>query len=101
MDLLLLHCISSYPAPIDQANLRQIPELVNRFGLLTGLSDHTMGTAASIAAVALGACMIEKHFTLNRSDKGPDSDFSLEPEELAHLCRESRDAWRASRESWV
>ncbi len=63
-DLVLLHCISSYPAPMDQANLRQIPELARRFGSLPGLSDHTLGTTASVAAVALGACLIEKHFTL-------------------------------------
>ncbi len=94
-NMLLLHCISSYPAPIDQANLRQIPELASRFGVATGLSDHTMGTAASVAAVALGACVIEKHFTLSRADKGPDSKFSLEPADLERLCRDTRDAWLA------
>lgn len=94
-ELALLHCISSYPTPIDQANLRQIPALAKRFGLLTGLSDHTLGTTASVAAVALGAAIIEKHFTLSRADKGPDCDFSLEPPELAHLCRETKDAWSA------
>jgi N-acetylneuraminate synthase len=94
-DLLLLHCISSYPAPMDQANLRQIPELARRFSVATGLSDHTLGTAASVAAVALGACAIEKHFTLSRSDKGPDSEFSIEPTELERLCRDTRDAWSA------
>ena len=94
-DLILLHCISSYPAPIDQTNLRQIPELGKRFGTLAGLSDHTMGTSASVAAVALGACLIEKHFTLSREDKGPDSEFSLEPAELEQLCRDTKDAWLA------
>lgn len=94
-DLVLLHCISSYPAPMDQANLRQIPELAKRFGTLTGLSDHTMGTTASVAAVALGACLIEKHFTLSRADKGPDSEFSLEPADLECLCRDAKDAWLA------
>lgn len=94
-DLILLHCISSYPAPIDQANLRQIPELAQRFRTLTGLSDHTMGITASVAAVAVGACVIEKHFTLSRSDKGPDSEFSLEPSELEQLCQGARDAWLA------
>lgn len=94
-DIILLHCISSYPAPIDQANLLQIPELGRRFSALVGLSDHTMGTTASIAAVALGACLIEKHFTLSRSDKGPDSEFSLEPAELDQLCRDSKSAWTA------
>ena len=91
-DLVLLHCISSYPAPIDQANLRQIPELAKRFDVLAGLSDHTMGTTASVASIALGACLIEKHFTLSRADKGPDSEFSLEPDELERLCADTRDA---------
>lgn len=94
-NLLLLHCISSYPAPMDQANLRQIAELAQRFDVITGLSDHTLGTTASVAAVALGACVIEKHFTLSRADKGPDSEFSLEPEELERLCRDTHDAWSA------
>jgi pseudaminic acid synthase len=94
-DLLLLHCISSYPAPMDQANLLQIRELKRRFGVITGLSDHTLGTTAAIAAVALGACAIEKHFTLSRADKGPDSEFSLEPAELAQLCADARNAWLA------
>jgi pseudaminic acid synthase len=94
-DLVLLHCISSYPTPMDQANLRQIPELANRFGTLTGLSDHTLGTTASVAAVALGACVIEKHFTLSRADKGPDSEFSLEPPDLERLCNDAKDAWLA------
>ena len=94
-DLVLLHCISSYPAPMDQANLRQIPELAKRFDVLAGLSDHTMGTTASVASIALGACLIEKHFTLSRADKGPDSEFSLEPAELERLCADTRDAWLA------
>jgi sialic acid synthase SpsE len=94
-DLVLLHCISSYPAPLDQANLRQIPELAKRFGTLAGLSDHTLGTTASVAAVALGACVIEKHFTLSRADKGPDSEFSLEPANLQRLCHDAKDAWLA------
>lgn len=94
-DLALLHCISSYPAPVDQANLRQMPELARRFATIPGLSDHTLGTTASVAAVALGACMIEKHFTLSRADKGPDSEFSLEPDDLERLCRDAKDAWLA------
>jgi len=93
--LILLHCISSYPAPIEQTNLRQIAELGVRFGTLAGLSDHTMGTSVSVAAVALGACLIEKHFTLDRADKGPDSEFSLEPAELEQLCRDTKNAWLA------
>ena len=94
-DMVLLHCISSYPAPMDQSNLRHIPELARRFDIATGLSDHTMGTTASVAAVALGACVIEKHFTLSRADKGPDSEFSLEPDDLERLCRDAKNAWLA------
>jgi len=94
-DLALLHCISSYPAPINQAKLRQIPALRQRFDVVPGLSDHTLGTVASIAGVTLGACLIEKHFTLSRADKGPDCEFSLEPDELTQLCRDARDAWSA------
>ncbi len=93
--LILLHCISSYPAPIDQANLLQMPVLAERFGTIPGLSDHTLGTTVSVAAVALGACVIEKHFTLSREDKGPDSEFSLEPHELKRLCEDTHDAWSA------
>lgn len=94
-DLVLLHCISSYPAPIDQANLRQIANLAKRFNTIPGLSDHTLGTTAAVVAVSLGACVIEKHFTLSRQDKGPDSDFSIEPDELTRLCNDTRDAWSA------
>lgn len=94
-ELVLLHCISSYPAPMDQAHLRMIAALSRRFAVDTGLSDHTLGTTASVASVALGACVIEKHFTLSRADKGPDSEFSLEPSELQQLCRDAYDAWSA------
>jgi pseudaminic acid synthase len=94
-ELILLHCISSYPAPMDQANLRQMPNLAARFNSLPGLSDHTLGTTASVSAVALGACVIEKHFTLSRQDKGPDSEFSIEPDELRRLCQDTFDAWSA------
>jgi len=93
--LILLHCISSYPAPLEQANVRQIQRLAERFGVMVGLSDHTMGTIVSVTAVAMGACLIEKHFTLSRSDKGPDSEFSLEPKEMENLCRDAKDAWLA------
>ncbi len=92
-DLILLHCISSYPAPIEQSNLRTIPDLARRFDVISGLSDHTLGTTASVASVVLDACVIEKHFTLNREDKGPDSEFSLEPIELEKLCIETKEAW--------
>jgi pseudaminic acid synthase len=94
-DLVLLHCISSYPAPMDQANIRQLAELGRRFDVVPGLSDHTLGTTASVAAIALGACVIEKHFTLSRADKGPDSEFSIEPDELTRLCQDTYDAWQA------
>jgi len=94
-DIVLMHCISSYPAPVEQSNLRQIPELARRFNVVPGLSDHTLGTTVSVASVALGACVIEKHFTLSRKDKGPDSEFSLEPHELERLCKYTKEAWMA------
>jgi len=93
--LVLLHCISSYPAPIEQSNLRTIPDLAERFSVVSGLSDHTLGTTVSVASIALGASVIEKHVTLSRGDKGPDSEFSLEPDELQKLCIETKDAWSA------
>ena len=94
-DVLLLHCVSSYPAPDEDSNLLTIPALAKVFGPLVGLSDHTHGHAVAVAAVALGACVIEKHFTLSRQDGGPDAAFSLEPDEFATLCRASRQAWQA------
>lgn len=94
-DLVLLHCVSGYPTRPREANLRTIPDMQERFGVPVGLSDHTMGTAVSVAAAALGACMIEKHFTLSRADGGPDSAFSLEPDELRRLCEDTRTAWEA------
>jgi len=94
-DLILLHCISSYPAPAEQSNLRTIPDLAERFGGLSGLSDHTMGTTVAITSVAFGACVIEKHFTLSRSEKGPDSEFSIEPQELKQLCIDTKIAWQS------
>jgi len=93
--VILLHCVSAYPAPMDDANVRTVPDLAERFGVISGLSDHTPGSAASVAAVALGACVIEKHFTLARSDGGPDAAFSLEPSEFTALTRDCKDAWRA------
>jgi N-acetylneuraminate synthase len=94
-DLALLHCVSGYPTPAEQSNLRRIPRLVAEFGFPVGLSDHTLGIEVAIAAVALGACMIEKHFTLCRADGGPDSAFSLETEELAALVRGAGAAFAA------
>ena len=92
-ELVVLHCISSYPAPIEQSNLLTIPDLSKRLGIQVGLSDHTVSNTASIVATSLGATLIEKHFILNRSDKGPDSEFSIEPSELKLLCTEVKDAW--------
>lgn len=92
-DLVLLHCISSYPAPSDQSNLRTMTHLAQSFGVVPGLSDHTHGTATSVAAIALGGAVIEKHFTLARADGGPDAAFSLEPEEFNRLCTDCHNAW--------
>lgn len=92
-EIMLLHCVSAYPAPVNEANLRAVPHLAARFGCLSGLSDHTHGNTAAIAAIALGAVAVEKHFTLARADGGPDSAFSLEPDEFADLVRNCRDAW--------
>jgi len=94
-ELAILHCVSGYPAPAADYNLRTIPDLIERFGLVTGLSDHTLDNTTAITSVAMGASIIEKHFTLNRSGGGPDDSFSLEPVELAALCRGARTAWAA------
>jgi pseudaminic acid synthase len=91
----LLKCTSSYPAPAEEMNLRTIPELSRRFDLPVGLSDHTMGIAAPVAAIALGACIIEKHITFLRSDPGPDSAFSLEPQEFKSMVDAVRVAEKA------
>jgi pseudaminic acid synthase len=90
--LVLLHCTAAYPAPYQEANLATIRDLAARFGVVTGLSDHTLDTTAAAIAVALGACVIEKHFTLDREDGGVDSAFSLEPAELARLVNQARIA---------
>ena len=94
-EVALLHCVSSYPAPVEEANVRTVPDLARRFDVITGLSDHTPGSAASVAAVALGACIIEKHFTLARADGGPDAAFSLEPAEFKALVSDCHAAWVA------
>jgi len=91
----LLKCTSAYPAPAEEMNLRTIPEMARRFAVPVGLSDHTMGIAVPVAAVALGACIIEKHFTLSRSTPGPDSAFSLEPHEFKAMVDAVRTAEKA------
>jgi pseudaminic acid synthase len=94
-ELAVLHCVSGYPAPAEDYNLRTIPDMIECFGLVTGLSDHTLDNTTAIASVALGASIIEKHFTLDRSGGGPDDCFSLEPAELAALCKGAKTAWSA------
>ena len=94
-ELAILHCVSGYPAPAADYNLRTIPDMIQRFGLVTGLSDHTLDNTTAITSVAMGASIIEKHFTLDRSGCGPDDSFSLEPRELTALCRDSKTAWQA------
>lgn len=94
-DLVLLKCTSAYPATAADANLATIPHMRDRFGCEVGLSDHTMGVGVSVAAVALGATVIEKHFTLSRAEGGVDSAFSLEPAELRSLVAETRAAWQS------
>ena len=94
-ELALLHCVSGYPAPAGDYNLRTIADMRDRFGVVIGLSDHTLDNATAVAAVALGAAIIEKHFTLDRGSGGPDDSFSLEPADMQALCRDSRTAWEA------
>ncbi len=94
-DLILLKCTSTYPATADNTNILTIPHMRELFGCEVGLSDHTMGVGVSVASVALGATVIEKHFTLNRADGGVDSAFSMEPTEMAELVVETERAWRA------
>ena len=94
-DLILLKCTSSYPADSAESHLRTIPHMQDLFGCPVGLSDHTLGVGASLAAVGLGACFLERHFTLARADGGVDAAFSLEPAELQMLVKESEVAWRA------
>ncbi|MDD3311829.1 pseudaminic acid synthase [Pseudodesulfovibrio sp.] len=91
-ELALLKCTSAYPAPPEEANLRTIAHLSQTFGCPAGLSDHTMGSAVAVAAVSLGACIVEKHFTLSRADGGPDGAFSMEPDEFGQMVRDIRTA---------
>jgi N-acetylneuraminate synthase len=94
-DLILLKCTSTYPATAANTNILTIPHMRELFGCEVGLSDHTMGIGVSVASVALGATVIEKHFTLNRADGGVDSTFSMEPAEMAQLVVETERAWQA------
>jgi pseudaminic acid synthase len=94
-DLILLKCTSTYPATADNTNILTIPHMRELFGCEVGLSDHTMGLGVSVASVALGATVIEKHFTLNRADGGVDSTFSMEPAEMTQLVVEAERAWQA------
>ena len=94
-DLVLLKCTSTYPASPENTNILTIPHMRQLFGCEVGLSDHTMGVGVSVASVALGATVIEKHFTLNRADGGVDSSFSMEPDEMKQLVMEAERAWQA------
>ena len=93
--LAILHCVSGYPAPVTDYNLRTIPDMIENFGTVTGISDHTLDNTTSIAAVSLGASIIEKHFTLDRDGGGPDDSFSLELEDMTNLCSGAKSAWSA------
>lgn len=94
-DLALLHCVSSYPAPPDQYNLRTLADMEKRFDVVVGLSDHTLSNTTAVTSVALGSALIEKHVTLDRNAGGPDDSFSLEPDDLEQLVTNSRTAWEA------
>lgn len=94
-DLAILHCVSGYPAPAEDYNLKTILDMRQRYGLVTGLSDHTIDNTTAITSVALGASIIEKHVTLDRHGGGPDDSFSLEPRELRALCQDTKTAWSA------
>ncbi|WP_282129840.1 pseudaminic acid synthase [Roseobacter litoralis] len=94
-DLVVLHCVSGYPAPPADYNLATMTDMAARFDVLTGLSDHTIDNTTAIASVALGGVIIEKHLTLDRTGGGPDDSFSLEPGDLMALCRDARTTWEA------
>ena len=94
-ELAILHCVSGYPAPAEDYNLRTIQDMMQSFNIPVGLSDHTLDNTTAIASIILGACVIEKHFTLNRNGGGPDDSFSLEPADLQHLCQGAKTAWQA------
>ena len=92
-ELAILHCVSGYPAPVEDYNLKTLVNMQERFGLVTGLSDHTIDNTTSIVSVGLGASIIEKHVTLDRNAGGPDDSFSLESGELKSLCEKAKIAW--------
>lgn len=94
-ELVVLHCVSGYPAPAEQYNLRTIADIAERFDVLAGLSDHTIDNATAVTSIALGACLIEKHVTMDRNGGGADDSFSLEPLELQALCKDTKIAWQA------
>ena len=94
-ELIVLHCISAYPSPYNQANLATISDLQRHLNVLVGLSDHTLGTVVAVTSVALGACLIEKHFIIDKNNVGPDSSFSLEPDELTNLVEQTKIAFDA------
>lgn len=94
-ELILLHCVSGYPAPVDNYNLHTIKDMKNRYNVDVGLSDHTLENTTAIAAVALGAVLIEKHVTLDRTAGGPDDSFSLEENDLRELCSATKSAWKS------
>lgn len=94
-ECVVLHCVSGYPAPASDYNLRTLSDMAQRFGTLVGLSDHTLDNTTAVASVVLGACVIEKHFTLDRNGGGADDSFSLEPEDLRVLCQDTKTAWQA------
>jgi sialic acid synthase SpsE len=94
-DLLLFHCVSAYPTSAEDSNLRRIPALAATYNCPIGLSDHSLGIDLAIAGIALGACAVEKHFTLARKDGGLDSEFSIEPHELANLVKSAQSAFTA------
>ncbi len=94
-ELAVLHCVSAYPAPAKDYNLRTLQDMHQRFGVITGLSDHTIDNTTAISSVALGASIIEKHFTLDRDGGGPDDSFSLEPKDLEELCKGVEIAWNS------
>ncbi len=94
-ELVVLHCVSGYPAPAEQYNLRTIADIAQRFDVLSGLSDHTIDNATAVTSIALGACLVEKHVTMDRNGGGADDSFSLEPAELKNLCQDTKTAWQA------